>query len=70
MVLEKDDGSLRASMPASNASNCLSVKSEPVSPTKSLRGSPGKSYSRVKGPAIAKSKILNMDLTGWDEVTL
>ena len=48
---------------------CLSVKSEPRSPTKSWRGSPVKSCSKVKGPAVARSKILNMDLTGWDEAS-
>ena len=45
----------------------LSVKSEPMSPSKAWRGSPVKSKS--KGPAVSRSKILNMDLTGWDEAS-
>ena len=48
---------------------CLSVKSEPRNPKKSWRGSPVKSCSKVKGLAVARSKILNMDLTGWDEAS-
>ena len=48
---------------------CFSVKSEPRRPTKSWRGSPVKSCSKVKGPVVARSKILNMDLTGWDEAS-
>ena len=46
---------------------CGSVKSESRSPTKYWRGSLVKSCSIVKGPAVARSKILNMDLTSWDE---
>ena len=57
--------SLSKMNPHSNPS--LSVKSEPLSPSKVCRGSPVK--SKPKGPAVSRSKILNMDLTGWDEAS-
>ena len=34
------------------------------------RASPNRQSLKLRNPSVAKAKILNMDLTGWDEVKI